>query len=117
MVWTLPAIKDAQLSNIKIFNNGKPINLYYETSLNAFKQSAGVFNATPPRFVSKMADETRGFFKDIFSKNKPKNFWPMLIQNNRLVYLGIMIMFLSVVLSLLYIIVWTPNRNPKDTST
>ena len=101
MVWTLPAITNTQLSNVKIFNNGKPIELITESVVDKqTQQETDAFDINPYNFLKNMATELMYLIHVLILRKKQKNsanlsVYELLIQNNRLVYIGVAILLLT----------------------
>lgn len=116
MVWTLPAITNTQLSSVKIFNNGQPIELITEAIVDKQDQDyTDVFNTSPNTFFSNMATELMYLLQVLLKKNPspppPTSIYQLLIENNRLVYIGFAILVLTTSIWIIVNIFFRTNPN------
>ena len=97
MVWTLPTITNTQLSNVKIFNNGKPIDLVVDATIDTKKQDQDAFSFTPVAFFRNMATELLFLLKVMFGikSNPEKSVYDLLIAKNRLIFIGFAIVLIT----------------------
>lgn len=97
MVWTLPTITNTQLSNVKIFNNGQPIEYITESVVDKQKQEqTNPFEINPKQFFSNMAHELMYLLQILLRRTKPQSsVYELLIENNRLVYIGFAILLFT----------------------
>ena len=101
MVWTLPTITNTQLSNVKIFNSGVPVDVILEPQVDVAEQTeTSIFQQNVPEFVETMSSELRQLFDEITQKKtlQTDTLLDLIIQKNRLLYIGIVIVFTSLLL-------------------
>ena len=105
---TFPAVRNLELSNIRIFNHGRPVHI---NSLGEFgdakkvDKEKNVLNFTPKEFIHNMSTELNGLIRDVSDlepKTTRKKMKKLLIQNNRLTYIGFLIIMSTVVLWVFY---------------
>ena len=103
MVWTLPTITNTQLSNIKIFNNGVPVDVILEPQIEQVKQNEqDVFKLSNKEFLENMSTELRQLFELLTYKNQSEFISiDTFIKNNRLLYIGVFIVITSLILWLI----------------
>lgn len=102
MVWTLPTITNTQLSNVKIFNSGVPVDIILEPQIETVKQNEpNIFNFSNKEFLENMSLELRQLFELVTNKNQSEIISKdTFIKNNRLFYIGVVIVITSLILSL-----------------
>lgn len=105
---TFPAVRNHELSNIRIFNQGKPVhmNQYGDIFDNKEEEKeTNVLNYTPGEFVKHMSTGMNGLLKEVTKSacdGDKINFKHLLISNNRLTYIGFLLIFSTIILWIFY---------------